>query len=107
MVYPGNIGAKGGLFQIPISGSGAAGMPTCTIESLGTFYMQRNMLAVCMESYRSQTFSPPFGEEYGYAWERLIFSFPSFIGEYEYATMDNCPEKISISISISGAALFK
>jgi hypothetical protein len=47
-----------------------------------------------METYRGVHFSPPFGEYFGYAWEPLALPMTSAIGEYEYATMDNCPERI-------------
>ena len=96
MVYPGNVQARNGLLQVPTSGSGAALRPECTFDTVGTLYMERNVLSVCMESaVRTRHLVPPdFGQLlYVFApMTNILVDDTSVYNGYEYATMDGCPE---------------
>ena len=95
VVYPGNVQAQNGLLQVPTSGSGASLRPECTFDTVGTLYMEREVLSVCMESaVRTRHSVPPdFGQLlYVYTPMTNLAAVASVYGGYEYATMDGCPE---------------
>jgi len=86
VVYPGNVQARNGMLQLPTSGSGAALRPACTFDAVGTLYMERDMISVCMEHER-------FDQRLSYGFAQLAtFVSESVYAGYEYATMDGCPE---------------
>uniref|UniRef100_A0A7S2F0L6 Uncharacterized protein n=1 Tax=Octactis speculum TaxID=3111310 RepID=A0A7S2F0L6_9STRA len=92
VVYPGNVQAHSGLLQVPTSGSGAAFRPACAFDTVGTLYMERNMISVCMEFSVHDFAQPGFGQlRYAFA-PMAGFETTSIYGGYEYATMDGCPE---------------
>ena len=99
VVYPGNVGAQNSMLQIPTSGSGAQVRPSCEFTSLGTLYLSRGSLYVCLEwegrPVRSEV-TLDFGDSVlNYAWMQLAQnagSGASIYGGFEYATMDGCPE---------------
>lgn len=96
VVYPGNVQARNGMLQLPTSGSGAALRPACTFDAVGTLYMERDVISVCMESsVRPRHFEQPgFGQRLSYGFAQLanLVSESSVYAGYEYATMDGCPE---------------
>jgi hypothetical protein len=73
VVYPGGVEVNEWLLQIPTwGGSGAEDKPTCTFESLGTLYTERDAVSVCIESTRrTTTFVPPSFGGYGFGWVAL------------------------------------
>mmetsp|Transcript_34382 Transcript_34382/g.91017 ORF Transcript_34382/g.91017 Transcript_34382/m.91017 type:complete len:167 (-) Transcript_34382:653-1153(-) len=95
VVYPGNVQAQNGLLQVPTSGSGASLRPECSFDTVGTLYMERDVLSVCLESSlrTRHLVAPGFGQlGYGFAPMTDLAAITTVYSGYEYATMDGCPE---------------